>query len=623
MPSAQSCLLPCLHRLCRSCALNVVPTEPPVPRKCLATVAGVVYCHSPFTADDILIPAVEPQGHPQQQQGQQQQWCNRCSSKKKQREATVLCRTCDNSPLCEVHGDDHDNDHDLAPLSSTAAAAGSSTRPAGDTCKHHGPQPLDFYCDRCDVFVCATCVTTSHEGHVFVAAKAGVGKQTGMLRDGLDAVRPKTELCESLLGKVAEETARLLAQKAKTVDQIKAQFDEYIVPLQRTVDALRARRLALCDELNTNVEADLKAVQLQQERLSLVRDHLTTASSLVNELVKDSSSSSSSAATSPQSQAYRVFLLARLRTLKDIDVSLPPVATVPWAFHFVPPKDVMAADVGQLGALVTGKPRDYKAIGAPVTFLGKSGAGRGEFSSPCGLAIDGAGNLVVAEHSGPKRVQTVTANAGRFVTETASHLQGSNVCDVAVLSGTGHLAVAHFLPTVSIVDGRTGTLIRDIGCTRSCGVTDMAEGKIAVHCGVKVEAYDVNTGKQLWVSTGRGFKHENFCGITYVPEAKVVACTDAARNAIQLLSAVDGSPVGFIEGSGINQPVGLCYDAASKVLIVTEWAGRSVSAWSYETRTLVHRWGTKDLGDAGSWGAAVSDKGVFVSDYRTGRIIVY
>ena len=78
-----------------------------------------------------------------------------------------------------------------------------------------------------------------------------------------------------------------------------------------------------------------------------------------------------------------------------------------------------------------------------VTKWGSSGAGNGQFQQPTGVAVDGSGNVYVAD-SGNKRIQKFDNN-GNYVTQWGSYGSGNGQffypCAVAV-GGTGNVYVA-------------------------------------------------------------------------------------------------------------------------------------------------------------------------------------
>jgi tripartite motif-containing protein 71 len=79
-----------------------------------------------------------------------------------------------------------------------------------------------------------------------------------------------------------------------------------------------------------------------------------------------------------------------------------------------------------------------------VRTIGSKGAGAGQFTYPLGVALDGAGNIVVADHAN-HRVQVLRYSDGSHVRTIGSHGKGNGqfYCPCGVLiDGEGRIIVS-------------------------------------------------------------------------------------------------------------------------------------------------------------------------------------
>eukprot|EP00729_Bicosta_minor_P032593 gene32593-biopygen21379 len=118
--------------------------------------------------------------------------CAMCASE----QATTFCKdcaanirfTCDGCHAI-MHKAAKKKGHTSFPIQkhlNTASAGGtaSSAAPSPPMCRIHADQPLQVYCETCNVLICAMCGILQHNGHTFTPVEQAVGKH----RDTIEAL---------------------------------------------------------------------------------------------------------------------------------------------------------------------------------------------------------------------------------------------------------------------------------------------------------------------------------------------------------------------------------------------------------------------------------------------------
>ena len=267
--------------------------------------------------------------------------------------------------------------------------------------------------------------------------------------------------------------------------------------------------------------------------------------------------------------------------------------------------------------------RKITPAGVVSTFAGSGVPGfadgtgiEAQFNSPLGVAVDGAGNVYVADGDN-NRIRKITA-AG-----LVSTLAGSGVDGFA--DGMG--AVARFGDTYGLaVDGAGNVFVADTYNNRIRKITP--EGLVTTLAG-SAEGYSDGTG-----AAAKFFRP--FC--LAIDSEGTVFVADTGNNLIRkitilgVVTTLAGSTQGFAEGAGteakFNNPCGMYVDASGTIFVADMWNNRIreimpdgvVSTFAGSTQGNID--GEVDVAQFfWPWGLAVDTAGtMFVAEYRNNRI---
>ena len=579
--------LPCLHPICTTCVDKKNGTDEYV---CLFVREGI-YCNSKYKKGDVLVVAAAKQA----------EICGSCE----ENPATHECKTC-TIKLCADEAKAHamskaTKDHKLVALPSALAAV-------QNPCEVHKAVAATLYCTRCDQMACVDCLK-AHSGHTVQPTDEGLATRAQLIKTKLASLGKK---CDDLKmggdNEAKQDLDFVTAHLATTAAKIDEAFDSITRPLQQTLDEVNARKHELRKQAQDAIGADVKTLEQQVDSLATFKHDVDVVKAAV--------------VASPATQAL---VSARLCALDKVAVNSTSAVKETSHFVYSQPTEVAklleslkAVQVAQLGSIaksalrVSPKIGRYKTIGAPVKIIGKYGAGQGDVQNPIGLAVDAAGNLVVADYSNA-RLQIFNKDGG--------HLRFVN-CGVSMygisVAPSGDVWVAYNSNDLRLYNPQSGTLVRSLAA-RSFFCVSLPDGSVVVSTiGPHVRLYN-SAGVQKWESTGSGLT--STFGVCHVPDINAVAVCECNNKQVQLLSLADGRHVHTIgAGQMSNYPRSIAYDVTAKILVVGE--EDKVSAWTLEG-LLVHQWGKGTVRTA--YGVAIdpSDNTIYVSDYGNHRILVF
>jgi hypothetical protein len=202
--------------------------------------------------------------------------------------------------------------------------------------------------------------------------------------------------------------------------------------------------------------------------------------------------------------------------------------------------------------------------GAFVSKWGSGGSGDGQFSNPTDVAVDGSGNVFVADRNN-SRIQKFT-NSGSFLTKWGS-----------AGSGDGQFST----PEGVAVDGTGNVFVADSGNNRIQKFTD------------------TGTFLTKWGSAGSGDGQFSYPGAVAVDASGNVYVTEWGNDRVQKFTDTGtfltkwGT---FGSGDGqFNDPVGVALDGSGNVF-VAEFNGSRVQKFT-DTGSFLTKWGSFGTGD--------------------------
>jgi YD repeat-containing protein len=299
--------------------------------------------------------------------------------------------------------------------------------------------------------------------------------------------------------------------------------------------------------------------------------------------------------------------------------------------------------------------------GAPVSAFqfGSSGSGNGQFNHPGGVAVDGSGNVWVAD-GGNNRIQKFSSSGvfiGSYGSKGTGGGQFEGAVGIAVNKTTGNVYATD--PNNNRVQefSSSGTFVRTFGfgvsngeakfeiCTSSCraGTAGSGAGQVHIPTGITVDP-----SGNVWVVDGENDRVEEFkengeylsqfgskgtgSGQLTAPEGVTISdgevyVTDTGNDRVEAFS-----PTGKYlsqwgsKGSGSGQfniPLGIATDPVSGALFVADRENSRVEEFS-RTGTFLTEFGSYGTGEGHIWGAAdvaVTPAGsLYVADEYNNRV---
>ena len=229
----------------------------------------------------------------------------------------------------------------------------------------------------------------------------------------------------------------------------------------------------------------------------------------------------------------------------------------------------------------------FTPSGEKLRSFGKRGSGQGEFDSPCGVAVDGEGNILVADEKN-HRIQKFTAE-GQFLASVG--IRGSGPLEFSFPKGTAYNAKNRMVYMMDMGNNCVQVLNSDLTFSRTFGKNGRGKGQFDSPRGIACD------------STGK------------------VYVADMWNHRIQVFTA-DGKFLMMFGRFGddrgeLDRPVGVAIDASGTVY-VSERGNSRVSVFTSGGH-FVTSFG-EGLGRPG--GLAVDDNGVYVC-YRNYSVVLF
>ncbi len=217
---------------------------------------------------------------------------------------------------------------------------------------------------------------------------------------------------------------------------------------------------------------------------------------------------------------------------------------------------------------------------------GVYGTGQGQFSSPQGVAIDGSGNLYVADKVN-RRIQKFNASGG-FVTEWNIYSVSTPTIDGIAVDGSGNVYVAEAFTSSIHKYTSTGTYISQVGAGYGAG-----NGQLNKPTGIAVDG-----SGNLYVADADNFRVQKFN-----PSGAYVAQWGSSAN--------------------FQKPRGIAIDPSTGEIYVTDEVNNNVQKFN-SAGTYISQWGASGSVNGkftGAAGIAVDAVGnVYVVDKGNNRI---
>ncbi|MFC6223251.1 SMP-30/gluconolactonase/LRE family protein [Hymenobacter artigasi] len=237
---------------------------------------------------------------------------------------------------------------------------------------------------------------------------------------------------------------------------------------------------------------------------------------------------------------------------------------------------------------------DYGTPSSPPT-SGYSDLGRGLFSDPTGVAVDGRGQLYVADR-GNQRIRQIDLATG-----AVSTLAGSGTAGFADGVGTA----AAFSDPTGVAYGNGSVYVADRG-NRRIRQIDLATGAVSTLAGSGASGTADGVGAAATFSGPTGVAYAN--GMVFVADNRLIRQVAVATGVVS--TPAGSGTAGFADGVGaaarFNGAAGVAANANGSVVYVTDLGNRRIRKLVVATRTVTTLAGTGATGGLDGAGAVAT-----------------
>lgn len=127
-------------------------------------------------------------------------------------------------------------------------------------CKKHKSQKSCLYCDKCDIFVCPTCISTKHAKHGFSEIENGYNKKMEIIQRSkikLEWSKRDTNRKQEALSRLKRQEA---AKFAKTKENILKHEQAWLRAISKHFEAIQKELELYYEALTKTIDADIEAL---------------------------------------------------------------------------------------------------------------------------------------------------------------------------------------------------------------------------------------------------------------------------------------------------------------------------------------------------------------------------
>uniref|UniRef100_A0A1X7U1E7 Uncharacterized protein n=3 Tax=Amphimedon queenslandica TaxID=400682 RepID=A0A1X7U1E7_AMPQE len=280
--------LPCLHSFCQHC-LEGLPLDKknetyylscPTCRHCTELPEeGAGAFPVAFTLNNLkeIYSLMKKVADPQQVT------CDNCTTVN----ATGYCKDCSKFLCTECDGVHKKwgptSNHQLTSLDEVTASDVSSTsqllapakQEATLTCSVPGhDEPLKYYCDTCNTFICHECTVHAHKDHEYDLVSSSYTKHCQELKGSLNPVRGKIEGLKKVLSALAEREGEIRERGEGVLEEIRKMVEEMMNVLRESERKLTEQAKRVTDDKLKVLSEQMKSAEMSLSLLEEVEDYV-------------------------------------------------------------------------------------------------------------------------------------------------------------------------------------------------------------------------------------------------------------------------------------------------------------------------------------------------------------
>ena len=198
---------------------------------------------------------------------------------------TGLCREC-HKTLCKQCSDDHEH-KDTIIISLDETRTQSPAKQGKKKCSNH-EEPLELFCEKCQVLICSTCTLDVHKGHENNLVSDCCIKYRCKLKDRLQGVNDEITAVVDVVTALTdrEDAIRMQGEDAKEEMRIKVTEKIELHRSEKQQGQIKDELQIMTKEVDTVIDKKLNLITEEKKRAETHLAELKNCYHIVNESIK-------------------------------------------------------------------------------------------------------------------------------------------------------------------------------------------------------------------------------------------------------------------------------------------------------------------------------------------------